>query len=322
MPRLVASDDAGIQAAAERIQAGAVAAFPTETVYGLGASTFDPAALRRIYAMKGRPLDNPLIAHVLDAVDARRLVQGWDTRCSRLAAAFWPGPLTLILPRAEVVPDEAVAGLSSIAVRSPMHPVARSLLYAVDGPVSAPSANRSGHVSPTTAEHVMADFPDEPELLVLDGGRAGFGIESTVLDLSGERPLIRRPGSVTAEALRRFVGPVHVLHAGEQGISPGTSPVHYAPDRPAIMVPSARLLVFLSSLQSPAAVLVMPGTSVRPPHVAIPMDPDAEGYARMLYARLREAEATGLARIVIEEPAGREGVWLAVLDRLRRATVG
>jgi L-threonylcarbamoyladenylate synthase len=322
MPRVLASDDAGIQAAAERIRTGGVAAFPTETVYGLGASTFDPAALRRIYAMKGRPTDNPLIAHVLDAVDARRLAEGWDARCARLAAAFWPGPLTLILPRAEVVPDEAVAGLSSIALRSPMHPVARSLLYAVDGPVSAPSANRSGHVSPTTAEHVMADFPDEPELLVLDGGRAGFGIESTVLDLCADRPVIRRPGSVTAEALRRFVGPVHVLHAGEQGISPGTSAVHYAPDRPATMVPSARLSVFLSSLRSPAAVLVMPGTEVRPPHVAIRMDPDAEGYARMLYARLREAEATGLERIVIEEPAGREGVWLAVLDRLRRATVG
>jgi len=203
-----------------------------------------------------------------------------------------------------MVPDEAVAGLPSIAVRSPMHPVARSLLYAGDGPVSAPSAHRSGHVSP-----------------VLDGGRAGFGIESTVLDLCGGEPVIRRPGSVTAEALRRFLGPVQVTHAVQQGASPGTSLIHYAPDRPATMVPAARLPAFLGSLQTPAAVLALPGSEVREPHVAIRMQPDAEGYARMLYAGLREAEATGLSQIVIEEPPGRDGVWLAVLDRLRRATV-
>jgi len=321
MPRLIASDDAGILIAAECIRAGGIAAFPTETVYGLGAGTFDAAALRSVYTLKGRPSDNPLIAHVLDAVDARSLVSNWDARCSRLAAVFWPGPLTLILPRSEIVPDEAVAGLRTIAVRSPMHPVARSLLYAVGGPVSAPSANRSGHVSPTTAEHVMTDFAEDADLLVLEGGRAGFGIESTVLDLSGERPVIRRPGSVTAEALKRFVGDVEVAHALEQGVSPGTSLMHYAPDTPATMVPSARLAAFLGSLSAPAAVLAMPGTEVKAPHVTIRMQPDAEGYARMLYARLREAESTGLSQIVIEEPAGRDGVWLAVLDRLRRATV-
>jgi L-threonylcarbamoyladenylate synthase len=321
MPRLIASDDAGIRTAAERIREGGVVAFPTETVYGLGAGTLQPPALRAVYAMKGRPSDNPLIAHVIDAMDARRLVKGWDRRCSRLAAAFWPGPLTLILPRGDSVPDEAVAGLPTIAVRSPMHPVARSLLYAVGGPVSAPSANLSGHVSPTTSAHVLADFADADDLLVLEGGRAGFGIESTVLDLAGDRPIVRRPGSVTLEALRRLLGDVEVAHATEQGASPGTSLVHYAPDVPATMVPSARLGAFLGSLQSPAAVLAMPTTEVRAPHVAIRMQPDAEGYARMLYSGLREAEATGLSQIVIEEPAGRDGVWLAVLDRLRRATV-
>jgi len=321
VPRLIASDDAGIRLAAERIRQGGVAAFPTETVYGLGASTFDPAALREVYGLKGRPSDNPLIAHVVDAVDARRLVREWDRRCSRLAAAFWPGPLTLILPRATEVPDDAVAGMPTIAVRSPMHPVARSLLYAVGGPVSAPSANRSGHVSPTTAEHVMRDFAAAQDLLVLEGGRAGFGIESTVLDLSGERPVIRRPGSVTADDLRRFLGTVEVAHATQQGVSPGTSLIHYAPDVPATMVPTARLAVFLASLREPAAVLAMPGTEVRAPHRVICMQPDAEGYARMLYAGLREAEASGLSQIVIEEPPGRDGVWLAVLDRLRRATI-
>lgn len=321
MPRRVASDDAGIREAAACIRGGGVAAFPTETVYGLGASTLAPDALRKVYELKGRPSDNPLIAHVVDAVDAKMLVAEWDRRCNRLAAAFWPGPLTLILPRGDMVPDEAVAGLPSIAVRSPMHPVARSLLYAVDGPVSAPSANRSGHVSPTTVEHVMADFSGVEDLLVLEGGRAGFGIESTVLDLTGEVPVIRRPGSVTADALRRIVGTVEVSHAVQQGVSPGTSLIHYAPDVPATMVPTVRLAVFLASMREPAAVLAMPGTEVREPHVVIRMQPDAEGYARMLYAGLREAEATGLSQIVIEEPPGRDGVWLAVLDRLRRATV-
>jgi len=321
MPRRVASDDAGIREVAACIREGGVAAFPTETVYGLGASTFAPEALRQVYALKGRPSDNPLIAHVVDAVDAKMLVAEWDRRCNRLAAAFWPGPLTLILPRGGMVPDEAVAGLPSIAVRSPMHPVARSLLYAVDGPVSAPSANRSGHVSPTTVEHVLTDFAGADDLLVLEGGRAGFGIESTVLDLTGSVPVIRRPGSVTAEALRRILGEVETTHAVEQGVSPGTSLIHYAPDVPATMVPSVRLGGFLGSLQAPAAVLALPGSEICAPHVAIRMQPDAEGYARMLYAGLREAEATGLSQIVIEEPPGRDGVWLAVLDRLRRATV-
>jgi len=321
MPHIIASDDAGICLAADCIRAGGVAAFPTETVYGLGASTYHAKALQAVYELKGRPNDNPLIAHVVDAVDARKLVRGWDIRCSRLAAAFWPGPLTLILPRSEDVPDEAVAGLATIAVRSPMHPVARSLLYAVGGPISAPSANRSGHISPTTAQHVAQDFSMHAELLVLEGGRAGFGIESTVLDMSGELPVIRRPGSITAEALRRFIGVVELAESVQQGISPGTSFMHYAPDMPAIMVPSARLGAFLGALQIPVAVLVMPETEVKPPHVAIRMQIDAEGYARMLYARLREAEATGLSQIVIEEPSGREGVWLAVLDRLRRATI-
>ncbi len=320
-PRLLASDDAGIQIAADRIRSGGVVAFPTETVYGLGASTLNASALRIVYEMKGRPQNNPLIAHVVDAVEARKLVAWWDVRCSRLAAAFWPGPLTLILPRADGVPDEAVAGRTTIAVRSPMHPVARSLLYAVGGPVSAPSANRSGHISPTTSEHVMRDFASADDLLVLEGGRVEFGIESTVLDLSGDRPTILRPGSVTAEDLSRHIGAVDSPEVMEQGASPGTNLIHYAPDTPATMVPAARLAAFLAALQTPAAVLAMPDTRVSEPHIAIRMQPDAKGYARMLYACLREAEACGLSQIVIEEPSGRDGVWLAVLDRLRRATV-
>ena len=229
MPRLLQSNHDGVEEAAARIEAGGVVAFPTETVYGLGASTFAVDGLKLIYEIKGRPSDNPLIAHVLDAVEARTLVSGWDLRCSRLAAKFWPGPLTMILNKAIDVPDEATAGLQTIAVRSPMHPVARALLYAFDGPISAPSANRSGHISPTTTEHVMGDFPEQDDLLVLEGGRANFGIESTVLDLTGEKPVIRRPGSITLESLSRVLGAVEVAQGIGQGVSPGTRLIHYAP---------------------------------------------------------------------------------------------
>jgi L-threonylcarbamoyladenylate synthase len=319
MPQLLPSDHAGIALAAQRIRAGGVVVFPTETVYGLGASTFSREGLREIYQVKGRPSDNPLIAHVLDAVEARALVADWDQRCSRLAAKFWPGPLTLILRRTDSVPDEATAGLDTIAVRSPMHPVARALLYAVDGPISAPSANRSGHISPTTTEHVAADFPELDDLMILEGGRANFGIESTVLDLTGAVPVIRRPGSITVESLARVLGEVEVAPGIGQGVSPGTRLIHYAPKIPATLVPSNRLESFLRTLKEPAAVLVLDQSRVPAPHTGIQMQAEASAYARMLYAKLREAEQSGHAIIVIEEPMGQDGLWFAVLDRLRRA---
>ncbi|RLS45698.1 MAG: threonylcarbamoyl-AMP synthase [Planctomycetota bacterium] len=319
MPRLLQSNHDGVEEAAARIEAGGVVAFPTETVYGLGASTFAVEGLKMIYEIKGRPSDNPLIAHVLDAVEARTLVSGWDLRCSRLAAKFWPGPLTMILNKAIDVPDEATAGLQTIAVRSPMHPVARALLYAVDGPISAPSANRSGHISPTTTEHVMADFPEQEDFLVLEGGRANFGIESTVLDLTGEKPVIRRPGSITLEALARVLGAVEVAQGIGQGVSPGTRLIHYAPKIPTMLVPSNRLESFLATLTEPAAVLTLESARVSAPHIGIQMQTDASAYARMLYSKLREAENSGLTHIVIEEPQGQDGLWFAVLDRLRRA---
>ncbi|MCE9618587.1 MAG: threonylcarbamoyl-AMP synthase [Planctomycetes bacterium] len=319
MPRILPSNHEGIELAAQRIQSGGVVVFPTETVYGLGASTFSQDGLKQIYQIKGRPSDNPLIAHVLDAVEARTLVADWDLRCSRLAAKFWPGPLTMILHKTAEVPEEATASLNTIAVRSPMHPVARALLYAVDGPISAPSANRSGHVSPTTVEHVVGDFPEIEDLLVLEGGRANFGIESTVLDLTGEVPVIRRPGSITVESLTRVLGTVKVAHGIGQGVSPGTRLIHYAPKIPATLVPSNRLESFLSTLKEPAAVLTLDIARVAAPHVGIAMQADAKAYARMLYSKLREAELSGLAHIVIEEPMGQDGLWFAVLDRLRRA---
>lgn len=323
MPVILPYDDENIRRAADELRAGGIVAFATETVYGLGADTFNAEAVRRIYQLKGRPLDNPLIAHVIDPVGAKRVVLDWDTRCDKLASRFWPGPLTMILPRRPDVPDESVAGLETIAVRSPMHPLARSLLYAFGGPISAPSANRSGHVSPTTAQHVMDDFPEVEHLPVLDGGLAGFGIESTVVDLTADAVVVLRPGTVTIEQLRRVLGRAYAVEGSEQGISPGTSSSHYAPTRSATLTPSADLMAVLEALAQKgerAAVLAMNASLVSPPHQAIVMPTDADGYARRLYQALREADVVAVERIVIEAPPERDGVWLAVHDRLMRAT--
>lgn len=320
MPIILPYDDENIRRAADELRAGSVVAFATETVYGLGADTFNAAAVRRIFELKGRPLDNPLIAHVIDAVSAKRLVTHWDHRCDKLASRFWPGPLTMILPRHPSVPTESVAGLETIAVRSPMHPLARSLLYAFGGPVSAPSANRSGHVSPTTAQHVVDDFAQVERLIVLDGGLSGFGIESTVIDLSGDEAVVLRPGTVTIEQIRRAIGRTSMVVGTEQGASPGTSLAHYAPVRPAVVVPAARLVETLAASPSPAAVLSLTPSLVQPPHQVILMPSDAEGYARRLYQALREADRVKVDRIVIEEPPERDGIWIAVHDRLARAT--
>jgi len=323
MPRILAYDDENIRRAADELRAGHVVAFATETVYGLGADTFNADAVRRIYELKGRPLDNPLIAHVIDAVGAKRLVLGWDSRCDKLASRFWPGPLTMILPRRAEVPLESVAGLDTIAVRSPMHPLARSLLYAFGGPISAPSANRSGHVSPTTAAHVVDDFREAESLLVLDGGPAGFGIESTVLDLTSDTAIVLRPGSITTDQIRRVLGRARSVSADEQGIAPGTAPMHYAPRRPASLVPAAAMAETLEQLGADGHRAVVVGLTVHrvpSPHQLIVMPADAEGYARQIYQALREADAVDADRILIEEPQDRSGIWLAVHDRLSRAT--
>ncbi|MBM4113183.1 MAG: threonylcarbamoyl-AMP synthase [Phycisphaerae bacterium] len=319
MPIILPYDDDGIRRAAEELRAGGVVAFATETVYGLGADTFNAEAVRRIYELKGRPMENPLIAHVIDAVSAKSLVTEWDHRCDKLASRFWPGPLTMILPRRETVPIESVAGLGTIAVRSPMHPLARSLLYCFGGPISAPSANRSGHVSPTTAQHVAEDFADAEHLLVLDGGLADFGIESTVVDLTGATATVLRPGTVTIDQLRRALGRAHAIVGSEQGISPGTAPVHYAPRRPASVVTTADLAEELAAPGPVAAVLCFSPSSVPSPHQSIVMPQDPEGYARRLYQALREADQVAVERIVIEEPPEREGIWIAIHDRIARA---
>ncbi|MSQ90663.1 MAG: threonylcarbamoyl-AMP synthase [Phycisphaerales bacterium] len=319
MAAILSYTDENIDLAAAQLRAGSVVAFATETVYGLGADTFNPEAIAKIYELKRRPSGNPLIAHVIDLAAAQRVSSGWSRRSLKLISACWPGPLTVILPRRPEVPASAAGGFATIAVRSPRHPLARSLLYACGGAISAPSANRSGGVSPTTAQHVADDYEDQQDLIVLDGGPCTLGIESTVIDLSESKPVVRRLGAVTIERLSELLGPIEVDMVVEQGVSPGSSQRHYAPTLPSTTVESDQLAQMLEG-GSVAAVLCMPGSTVPAPHVRFEMPADAEGYAARVYDALRKADHSGCERIVIERPGSRIGLWSAIQDRLTRAT--
>ena len=322
MPNLATASEAAVAAAADRLRAGEPVAFPTETVYGLGADTFSEAAIKRVYALKGRPADNPLIAHVLDADQARRVAAVWEDRCELLARSCWPGPLTIVVPKAVDVPEIATAGWPSIAVRATAHPVARRLLKAFGGPISAPSANRSGGVSPTTAGHVADDFADHADLLVLDGGPCALGIESTVVDLTGDVARLLRPGSVGIEHLRALLGDVAAPDSVAQAPSPGTTLLHYAPRTPTVIIDAAALAGRLAEAPAPATVLCFDAADVPPPHRAIAMPSTPQAYAARLYAALREADRARPERIMVVSPPSVEGLWKAVHDRLRRATAG
>lgn len=329
MPRILPATESALREAADRFRAGRLTAFPTETVYGLGGATLNPEAVARLYALKGRPADNPLIAHVLDEAAARALTARWDDRASALARVFWPGPLTLVLPRAAHVPPEAAGGRDTIAIRSPAHPVARRLLEAFGGPVSAPSANRSGHVSPTTARHVADDFADavldhessDETLLILDGGACEVGIESTVLDLSTDPPTLLRPGSISREAIEAIIGPIYAPSIDEQGDSPGTRRAHYAPRTRSELLPREALRERLHAMnpREPAAALVFDAAIVPPPHRALVMPAHAAAYAARLYSALREADDLRLTRLLIELPPSRIDLWASIHDRLARA---
>lgn len=311
--------------AGERIRAGGLVAFPTETVYGLGANALDAAAVARIFAAKGRPATNPIIVHVASALTALPLVQEWPERAQRLAERFWPGPLTLVLPKTEAIPAIVSAGGPTVALRVPAHPVALALLEAAGVPIAAPSANRSTEVSPTRAEHVWRSLGDRVDL-VLDGGPAWGGIESTVVELLPEGARIWRPGMITPSELAETIGEPVVLAAAEPDAvmaSPGQMNRHYAPGVPVELLSgdSFHRLEELAAKNEEIGLLLH-GEREYPP---IPGDVwvshlpgTPAGYAAGLYAALRALEAQGVTRIVVElPPEGEE--WLAIHDRLRRA---
>src|SRR3954471_1942381 len=226
-----AADMTNLDDATRILRSGGLVAFPTETVYGLGADATNAAAVAKIFAAKGRPATNPLIVHVADLETAKRYTAVWNDAAQTLAAVWWPGPLTLVVPKRPEIVDAATAGRPTVALRVPDHPLALELLRAFGGPIAAPSANRSTHVSPTTAQHVREELGDAVDL-VLDGGPCGVGIESTVLDLTTTLPVILRPGAVTPEQIKAVIGQVHLFKgsAAEHvpASSPGQQSIHYA----------------------------------------------------------------------------------------------
>lgn len=310
-----------LQEAAAALRAGRLVVFPTETVYGLGAHALDPDAVRRIFAAKGRPADNPLIVHVADADAARRLAAAWPEAADRLAKAFWPGPLTLVLPKAPDVPSITTGGLDSVAVRVPGHPVAQDLLRAADVPVAAPSANRSGRPSPTRVEDARADLGDAVAVYV-DGGPTDIGLESTVVDVRSA-PAILRIGGVPRQAIEDVVGPLAAPGDGPTP-SPGTRYRHYAPRTPLHVVTPEALAGRLEALRRDGPVAVVANQENAPPeaddvHVVVPgRRSDGEAWARRLFALLRDLD-TGAFRAILVEAPDPQGIGEAVLDRLRRA---
>ena len=318
-------DNESLELAARLLREGRLVAFPTETVYGLGADATQSAAVLRIFEAKGRPSTNPLIVHIASADHARRYARQWPDSARLLADAFWPGPLTLVVPRAAVIAPEVSAGLDTVGLRCPRHPVALALLERFDGPVAAPSANRSNRVSPTTAEHVRQELGERVDL-ILDGGACEVGIESTVLTLCTATPTVLRPGGISPDQIRAIIGDVavrsQVVSADRAAVSPGQHLVHYSPETPCYRYENpAAARDFLARHQSDTLIILTLGASPsqQPCHHSVIMPAEPAGYARHLYSALRSADARRPAAILIEMPPA-DRPWLAVLDRLRRAT--
>ncbi|HXL40289.1 MAG TPA: L-threonylcarbamoyladenylate synthase [Myxococcales bacterium] len=313
---LSARSPADLDEAAALLRRGGLVAFPTETVYGLGALALEPLAVRAIYAAKSRPLTNPLIVHVLGEDEARPLFSRWPMEARQLAARFWPGPLTLVLPRTAIVPDECTAGGDTVGVRAPSHPAARGLLQRVGAPLAAPSANRAEHVSPTTAAHVLRDLNGRIDAVV-DGGRCPFGIESTVVSLDGP-PRLLRAGAIPRTEIEDLIGPLETGAPGTVAQSPGQQRRHYAPAAVVRLAARPELASVAATLHGRVGALLR-GDTPAPPAVAVARLPDdSQGYARGLYAALRDLEDADCNAILVEQvPGGPD--WDAVRDRLSRA---
>jgi len=297
--------------AVDALRAGGLVAFPTETVYGLGADAANPRALERLFTVKGRPKDHPVIVHVARAAQLDDLAAEVPDIAHALAAACWPGPLTLVVRRRhDRVAAEATGGLDTVGIRVPDHPLALELLDAFDAGVAAPSANRFGRVSPTTAQHVRDDLNGDVDV-VLDGGPCTVGVESTIVDVTGREPTVLRVGGVSEERLAELVGAPLARRTGGEVAAPGTLPSHYAPD--------ARVeLVSADEMHARAEQLRADGLAVG----VLDAPRDTTEYARVLYRRLRELDARGVDVILAVAPADIDGIGAAVVDRLRRAAAG
>lgn len=332
-------DPAAITTAAETLRRGGLVAFPTETVYGLGANATDSAAVSRIFEAKGRPASDPLIVHIASSDVLESVARDIPPLAQALAAAFWPGPLTLVLPRHPNIPANVSAGMETVAVRMPRHPVALALLSAAGLPVAAPSANTFSRPSATTAAHVYEDLGGRIDI-ILDGGATPIGLESTVLDLTGETPLVLRPGGITLEQLERYIPNIQVkprfLTTDTAASSPGQSIRHYAPRAPMFLFTGSDRARILAQMRSNAETLRARGQRVgilaADEEQATFSDLDAtiitlgslENLAEIganLFARIREIDAQGV-EVILVRAFGREGLGIAIWDRLVRAAEG
>jgi L-threonylcarbamoyladenylate synthase len=323
---------AALDRAAAVLRSGGLVAIPTETVYGLAADALDEFAVDRIFRAKGRPATNPLIVHVADVAMARSLAAAWPPAAEALTAALWPGPLTVVVPRGDAIPDVVTGGGTTVALRCPAHPLARLLIARSGIPLAAPSANRSEMVSPTTAHHVLEGLGDRVDL-ILDGGRCDRGIESTVVDCTVSPPRILRPGPLARAALEaalggRVLGPGSTddVTATGPARAPGTRPRHYAPRTRldlradaaahiAALLAQGRRVGWMTTHDTDPAVRELAASRDL---VIVPMPGEPTAFAAALYATLHALDRRGLDRIVVDEPAATEE-WQAIRDRLGRA---
>lgn len=345
MTEVIAIDALGTQGdriarAASCLRAGGLVAFPTETVYGLGVNALDRDAVRRLFAAKGRPANDPLIVHVASLEGARPLVVAIPAAAAALASRFWPGPLTMIMPRSPAVPDEVTAGLDTVAVRVPAHPVARALIDAAGIPIAAPSANLFSRPSPTSAAHVLEDLRDRIDMVV-DGGTTDVGVESTVLDLSTEPPVVLRPGAITLAMIQSVVPSAVARSTDEPPAtahrSPGLLSKHYAPRTPLTLYRGEPAMVerrlvadaVRMTAEGIRTIVLAPTETAGPVRHALSSGPgrvievgtaaDLASVSRRLYAALREADAAGADVILMPDLEAAPGLAAAIRDRLERA---
>ncbi len=324
------SDRGACKKAAELLKNNQVVGMPTETVYGLAGNAYSPEAVKRIFEAKGRPQDNPLIVHISEFSEMYELVSEVTETAKKLAEKFWPGPLTMILPKSEKVPSCVTGGLDTVAVRCPLHPVARMLIKESGLPLAAPSANISGKPSPTKAEHVFADLNGRVPLII-DGGECEEGVESTVITLATDVPRLLRPGNVTLAQLREVLGKVDVddavlnpLKAGEKVSSPGMKYKHYSPDADIMIIRGAydafcKYVNEFSDGESYAMVFEKEGEGVNIPFITYGVDSDYRAMSHSLFESLRRLDSLGVKRCFVRCPDETNEDNLAVLNRLLRA---
>jgi L-threonylcarbamoyladenylate synthase len=310
--------DRTIQRAAEIIKRGGIVAFPTETVYGLGADAFNPLAVARVFEVKKRPSFDPLIVHVADPADVKKLAKEIPSNAKKLTERFWPGPLTIVLLKEENIPDIVTAGLPSLAIRMPNHPMALALIEESKCPIAAPSANLFGYLSPTTAEHVRDQLGDQVDL-ILDGGPCPVGVESTIVSFLDEKPMLLRPGGVSLEEIESVIGEVGTSPSEDRPMAPGMLPKHYAPRTPIVLDRNEKNLDLYKDKNIGLLVFQEPVNNLKlHPTEILSKSGDLREAAANLFAAIRRLDALNLD-LIVATPIPEVGLGRAIVDRLRHA---